>query len=154
MPEGQLDPDDIEFLRDKFKDLSTEYEQLRFVLPPGPIHGDAHVGNLMRARDGQIKLIDLEDFAFGPREWDAAVLSVRHQAFGWVTEEDYQRYVAAYGFDPIKWDGFPVIRAIRELNMTTWLAQTMGESADVADEVRKRISDLRDDQTPRDWRAF
>ena len=154
IPDGYLTQYDIKFLHEKFEELAAKYEELTFILPRGPVHGDAHVGNLMRDQNGQIKLIDFEDFAFGPREWDAAVLSVRHQAFGWVTEDDYQRYVTAYGFDPIAWDGFPVIRAIRELNMTTWLAQTIGESSGVVTEVRKRISDLRDDQAPRNWRAY
>jgi hypothetical protein len=154
IPQGYLDPSDIDFLRTRLKELSAEFERLSFVLPLGPIHCDAHPGNLMHTRRGEIKLIDFEDFAYGPREWDAAILSVRHQAFGWTSDEEYKSYVRAYGFDPTTWAGFPVIRAIRELNMTTWLAQTIGQSAEVKAEVVKRIADLRNDQAPRDWRAF
>jgi thiamine kinase-like enzyme len=108
----------------------------------------------MRSTDGNLYLIDFEDFAYGPREWDAAVLSVRHQAFGWASDAEYRSYADAYGFDPIDWPGFPVVRAARELNMTTWLAQTMDESPEVEAEVYKRLSDLRDDQAPRNWRVF
>lgn len=152
--EGQLAESELTFLRSRYGEISEEFEALEFELPPGPIHGDAHPGNVMRSTDGNLYLIDFEDFAYGPREWDAAVLSVRHQAFGWASDAEYRSYADAYGFDPIDWPGFPVVRAARELNMTTWLAQTMDESLEVEAEVYKRLSDLRDDQTPRNWRVF
>lgn len=154
IPPGYLTASDLDFLLRRYKEISAKYSQLDFALPPGPIHGDAHPGNVMRALDGTLRLIDFEDFAYGPREWDASVMSVRHQAFGWTSDEEYHAYVEAYGFDPITWPGFPVIRAARELNMTTWLAQTIHESEEIASEVRKRIADLRDDQAPRHWRVF
>ena len=147
-PEPQL-----AILRERFAELSNGYSDLSFELPLGPIHGDAHAGNLMRS-GGRIVLIDLEDFCFGPREWDVAVFAVRYQAFGWESQAEYERYVAAYGYDPIQWSGFAVMRAIRELNMTTWLAQRFDESPDVAAEVLKRVADLRNDQARRDWRVF
>jgi aminoglycoside phosphotransferase (APT) family kinase protein len=143
----------LTILRERFAELSDMYSALSFELPIGPIHGDAHVGNLMRS-GGRIVLIDLEDFCFGPREWDAAVFAVRYQAFGWESRAEYERYVEAYGYDPIQWSGFAVVRAIRELNMTTWLAQRFDESPEVAAEVLKRVADLRDDQARRDWRVF
>jgi hypothetical protein len=62
--------------------------------------------------------------------------------------------VTAYGFDPIDWAGFSAVRAARELNMTTWLAQKFGESRRVDDEILKRIADLGDDQAVRQWRVF
>lgn len=151
---GQLPSSDLDFLRRRYEEVSEKFDELDFVLPRGPVHGDAHPGNVMRPTDGILKLIDFEDFAYGPREWDAAVLSVRHQAFGWVSDDEYRVYVGAYGFDPISWPGFRVIRAARELNMTTWLAQTVSESPEIEAEVRKRISDLRDEQAPRHWRVF
>ncbi|GLY63658.1 phosphotransferase enzyme family protein [Amycolatopsis taiwanensis] len=154
IPSGYLPASDLEFLLRRYEEISAKYNQLDFALPPGPVHGDAHPGNVMRALDGTLRLIDFEDFAYGPREWDACVMAVRYQAFGWTSDEEYRSYVEAYGFDPIEWSGFSVIRAARELNMTTWLAQTVHESEEVAVEVRKRIRDLRDDQAPRHWRVF
>lgn len=145
---------DLLFLRDKYAEILAAFDGLDFALPQGPIHGDAHPGNLMRTVSGEILLIDFEDFAHGPREWDAAVMSVRHQAFGWESAEDYRSYVEAYGFDPLEWSGYSVIRAARELNMTTWLAQKYGESRRVDAEISKRITDLRDDQAVRHWSVF
>jgi thiamine kinase-like enzyme len=151
---GKLPEADLDFLRERYEELSEKFQDLQFPLPAGPVHGDAHPGNVMRAPDGTLNLIDFEDFAFGPREWDAAVLSVRHEAFGWASEAEYDSYTEAYGFDPTSWEGFPVVRATRELNMTMWLSQTVDESAEVKAEVQKRIADLRDDQAPRHWKVF
>jgi hypothetical protein len=151
---GYLSADEFGFLAARTAELNEKFARLDFPLPSGPVHGDAHPGNLHRTSDGSIHLIDFEDFAIGPREWDAAVLSVRHQAFGWETDEDYRQYVDAYGFDASTWPGFPVLRAARELNMTTWLAQKLGESPQVDAEIHRRIADLCDDQFPRTWQVF
>lgn len=152
---GYLTDDDIEFVRKRHKELEQQFSCLKFEFAFGPIHGDAHTGNLMRdASTGSVRLIDFEDFAWGPREWDASVASIRHVAFGWESDEEYRRYIAAYGWDPITWSGFPVFRAIRELNMTTWLMQLLGQSAEIDAEVQKRVRDLRDQDAPRDWHVF
>lgn len=154
LPEWLLSSADADFLRLRHREISTEFANLDFALPPGPVHGDAHAGNLMRSANGTIKLIDFEDFCHGPREWDIAVEAVRHQALGWVSESDYRSYVAEYGVDVIDWPGYPVVRAARELNMTTWLAQRLGQKEEIDVEVRRRISDLREDQSARHWRTF
>lgn len=151
---GLLANQDVEFLRYRHRQIAEEFRSIEFVLPAGPIHGDAHARNLMREANGQIKLIDFEDFCHGPREWDVAVEAIRHRALGWVSDDDYQSYVAEYGFDVLGWAGFRTLRAARELNMTTWLAQRLGQDADIDAEIRQRIADLRDDQSTRHWRAF
>jgi Ser/Thr protein kinase RdoA (MazF antagonist) len=147
--------EDVQFLSNRCDELRERFAGLTFVLPQGVIHADAHVGNLLRDRSGAIRLIDFEEFAWGPREWDLAVLAAQYKPFNWMSETEYRACVAAYGgFDVISWDGYDVLVAIRELNMTTWLLQNVGESPDHADEVRKRIADLHDDDVPRRWRPF
>jgi thiamine kinase-like enzyme len=151
---GPVSENDIEFLEKRRADLEEAYAELDFSLPVGVIHGDAHPGNLLRTTDGEILLIDFEDFAWGPREWDISVTAVRYQAFGWLNRSEYDSYAETYGFDPLSWSGFPVMRAIRELNMTTWLMQQVDDSDDIATEVATRIADLREDQRPRHWQTF
>lgn len=146
-----LPPAERQFLSERKRQLEDQYSALQFALGCGPIHGDAHAGNLMRDTHGLVRLIDFEDFCWGPREWDVCVEAVRYKAFGWVSGDEYSAYVNAYGFDPLDWPGFSTIRAMRELNMTTWLAQQLGQSEEVDTEVRKRIKDLRDVQAPRRW---
>lgn len=49
--------------------LRTEYARLDVALPQGAIHGDANIGNVLRDYHGNPVVIDLDDFATGPREW-------------------------------------------------------------------------------------
>jgi len=149
------DGEDVQFLRSRCELLQHQFDGLDFVLPPGVIHGDAHPGNALRDRDGTVRLLDFESFALGPREWDLGVLALRYRPFGWISEDEHRGCVAAYGgFDVTEWPGFAVLRAIRELSMTTWLLQNAGESPEHALEFRKRVADLRDDSAPRHWRPL
>lgn len=149
------DGKDARFLRKRCTELQERYAGLDFPLRPGVIHGDAHDKNAIRDKNGTVRLLDFESFAWGPREWDLAVLALRYQPFGWISDEEYRACVGAYGgFDVTKWPGYPVLQAIRELSMTTWLLQNVGESVEHDTEFRKRMADLRDDDAPRHWRPF
>jgi Ser/Thr protein kinase RdoA (MazF antagonist) len=142
-----------DFLATRLDHLREAYTDLDFALPAGAIHGDAHQANLIRKPDGTIILIDFERFAFGPPESDLAMTATEH-LIGWHTDTDYRAFCDTYGFDVMQWSGFPVIRAINELKMTTWLMQNVGESDAIADEFRTRLASLHDDDAPRNWRPF
>ncbi|CAG6396899.1 aminoglycoside phosphotransferase family protein [Streptomyces cocklensis] len=143
--------DDREFLRKRSRELHERLAELRFESPRGPVHGDAHVQNLMVDRDGQVVLIDFENFSFDYPEWDLMVTATEHDSLSWQTSEQYGDFIGAYGRDLRDWSGFPTLRAIQEFKMTTWLMQNIGESAEIADEYARRIASLRDDSAPRDW---
>lgn len=144
--------EDREFLRQSAEDLRRRYQRLRFDLAPGPLHGDAHTGNLL-GRHGGAVLIDLEAAAIGPREWDLTPVAVAHLRLGLPTEE-YRAFVAAYGFDVTEWSGFEVLRRIRELGMLTWLMQNVDEGQHVADEFALRVKSIRNGDDAREWHAF
>jgi len=145
---------DIEFLRQRAEELDEAYAGLSFELPPGPIHGDAHPGNLMRTETGGIVIGDLECFATGPREWDIALPAAYRYGLGWLTDDEYRTFVEVYGYDVSQAPCFPVLRSIREVNMTAWLMQNVAESADIGNEFRRRMADLRNPDAPRRWRPF
>lgn len=146
---------DVKFLLSRKSELDARFRGVSFELPRGPVHGDAHEGNLMRDFSGLVHLIDFEDFCIGPREWDVCVEAVRYKSFRWIDGADYRTYVNAYGWDPLGWSGFPVVQAARELNMTTWLLQLSGHSDAVDQEIRRRIDDLaRGGSGPRQWQTF
>jgi aminoglycoside phosphotransferase (APT) family kinase protein len=149
-----LSDDDRGFLLARLQELAAQYDRLSFDLPSGPIHGDAHAGNLLVDRQGIAWLLDLEMFADGPREWDISLTAAHYQGFHWIDREQYQRFAEIYGYDVTTWPGFPVLRAIRELTMTTWLMQNVREHSDIAAEFKTRLRDLRDDAAPRRWRPF
>jgi aminoglycoside phosphotransferase (APT) family kinase protein len=144
---------DKEFLLAKLEAIEAEMPALEFPLPEGPVHGDAHVQNLMITASGPV-MIDFERFAWGHPEWDLSMTATEYQTAGWWTQDEYARFAAAYGFDVTSWEGYPVLRAAHELKMTSWLAQNVAESREVADEVAARIGTLRGQVPLGDWRPF
>jgi hypothetical protein len=141
---------DAVFLAERLSELRTEYTRLRFVRPPGPIHGDANRKNAVRGSDGRAVLLDLERFSIGPPEWDLAVPAV-YRRLGWYTAAEYDDFVDAYGWDVREWDGLPVLVAIRELRMTAWLSARVGREPRLLAEAEKRIASLRDPNAPGEW---
>ncbi|MER5575563.1 phosphotransferase enzyme family protein [Streptomyces massasporeus] len=146
--------DDRLFLRKRWHELRDKFDELRFDSPKGPVHGDAHVQNLMVDDQGQVILIDFEAFCFDHPEWDLMVTAVEHHSLGWQTDAQYADFVAAYGRDLYDWPGYETLRGIQEFGMTTWLMQNVQEDERTAAEYRRRIAGLRDDDGPRDWRPW
>jgi aminoglycoside phosphotransferase (APT) family kinase protein len=144
---------DRSFLADRLGSLRAEYQALRFELPSSAVHGDAHQDNLIVRPDGTVVLIDFERFAFGHPETDLSVTATEYLT-GWHTDKQYAAFVRAYGYDVMDWPGFPVIRAVNELKMTTWLMQNIAESPRIADEFRTRLVSLHDSEAPRHWQPF
>ncbi|UGQ14310.1 phosphotransferase [Yinghuangia sp. ASG 101] len=150
----ELAPDDRDFLRDRAYMLQDRYDDLDFALAFGVLHGDAHVRNALADPAGQAHLIDLDDVAEGPREWDLTVTAVCADRLGWHTRAEYRRFADAYGFDVTTWDGYPVLADIHELMMVAWLAQSAADNPAATDELTRRIADLRSGSTRRAWRPF
>jgi thiamine kinase-like enzyme len=146
---------DKDFLLCRLGELAAEVSRLRYPLAPAPTHGDAHVQNLM-FRDGQAVLIDFERFAWGQPEWDLSMTATEYQTAGWWTESEYGQFVEAYGYDITSWaDGFPVLRAVHEIKMTTWLMQNVNESPEIAREYEKRMRTIRGEAADSEsWRPF
>jgi aminoglycoside phosphotransferase len=151
---ADLADDDRAFLLSRMAELSERYAGLEFVLPAGPVHGDASVGNILRRDDGVAVLTDLDGFAVGPREWDLVQTALYFERQGWHTAAEYESFVSAYGFDVMSWPGYPVLRDMRELAMVSWLMQNAGERPEIAAEVRKRIADLRSGGGRPGWAPF
>jgi Ser/Thr protein kinase RdoA (MazF antagonist) len=146
---------DKEFLLHRLEELRWELPGLRYPLSPAAIHGDAYVKNLMFCDDQPI-LIDFERFAWGQPEWDLAQTATEYQTAGWLTHAEYDQFVEAYGYDVRSWEsGFDVLRAIHEIQMTTWIMQNVNESPAIAEEYRKRMRTIRGVASASDrWCAF
>ena len=137
------------FLRAECDRLDDAYGELEFELTAGPIHGDAHVENLAKS-GGQTALIDLETFATGPREWDLTPTAVRHERFG-LPRDQYLEFSRAYGFELTGWPGFPVLRRMREVLVTTWLLGPASLDRRARSELTKRLAALRDGRLKTVW---
>jgi len=144
--------EDHDFLRARCGDLQEQLGRLEFALPQGPIHGDAHTRNLLTDH-GEVVLLDFESAAIGPREWDLLPTAIACERYG-LAEEQYQEFAAVYGFDVRTWPGYPVLREIRQLAMTTWIMQNVGESAAAAAEFALRVASLRERDFERAWNFF
>ena len=144
--------EDLEFLRERCAELAERFEDLEFALPAGPIHGDAHTRNLLTDL-GQVVLLDFEAAAIGPREWDLMPTAIAVDRYG-LPEERYREFAAVYGFDVRGWAGYPVLREIRTLTMTTWIMQNVGESEAAAAEFALRVDSLRERDFERAWNFF
>lgn len=149
-----LTPDDRAFLNGQLVRLQNDYATLQFALSPGVIHGDAGIGNVLRDSRGNPVVIDLDGFAIGPREWDLALTAIYYDSFGWHTHEEYETFAQVYGFDIMQWPGYPVMRAVREFLMVTWVIQRAGESERAAAEAAKRIAALRTGASRKDWEPY
>ena len=142
------------FLRSMADDLAAEYDSLRFALPAGHVHGYFNVGNVLHDEASRPKVIDLDGFVTGPREWDLMQTAMYYDSFSWHTETEYADFVAGYGFDVREWSGYTVLRGIRELLMVTWLSQNAGTNPRAAEEVEKRVATLRSGGSRQNWSPF
>ncbi|GLZ36353.1 hypothetical protein Lesp02_85400 [Lentzea sp. NBRC 105346] len=147
--------EDKEFLLNRLAELRVEVARLQYPLAPAATHGDAHTENLVMS-DGQPILIDFERFSWGQPEWDLAMTATEYRTAGWWSQDEYALFTDSYGYDVTSWsDGFPVLQAVHELKMTTWLMQNIGESQIIADEFQARMRTLRTGQRGQEpWRPF
>jgi aminoglycoside phosphotransferase (APT) family kinase protein len=139
-------------LRDVLAEVRDGWADAQFELPQGLIHGDAHGGNLTRGADGRSVLVDLDSVCVGPREWDLAPTGLYATSLAWITQEQYDDFVTAYGgFDVTRAPVFPLLRRMRELRMTAWLAMHAAESPTTCAEFEHRVECLLDPSLSRRW---
>jgi aminoglycoside phosphotransferase (APT) family kinase protein len=149
-----LSTDDRDYMIHELVRLQEQYARLDFALPPGVIHGDANIGNVLHDEHGNPVVIDLDGFAIGPREWDLIQTALYYDHYGWHTREEYETFARVYGYDIMEWPGYNVLANVREFIQVTWMIQKAAESDKTAAEARKRIGSLRDGASRKDWLPF
>lgn len=92
---------DREFLRSAYGLLRETVTRLPS--EPIPIHGDAHLGNVLITPQGAV-WNDFEDVSLGPREWDV----------GWLPEADLAR------FEPLNQDLLLAFHYLRSVCASVW----------------------------------
>ncbi|WP_268742183.1 phosphotransferase enzyme family protein [Nocardiopsis dassonvillei] len=147
-----LDTTQRDLLRAHRQDLAARWPTVTPVLGTHVIHGDANIGNVLATPQGVV-LFDLDGICWGPPEWDL-VLTALYRDLGWHSDTEYADFCDVYGFDVTSWDGYPLYKQVRELRMTTWLAQKCGESPEIDAEIARRIADLADPHRPRTWNPY
>jgi len=143
---------DLDFLAGRCDAVDAALTTLDYPLPTCVIHGDAHLGNLIPTPTGPV-LCDLDTLCIGPREWDLVPLAVSQLRFG-STVNIHRQLVDAYGVDVTEWDGFPVLREIRELKLAVvGIPMSLVHPA-TGFELRLRLRSLRTGQASTRWTPY
>ena len=145
--------EDRAFLAGLLDELAAAVADLVYVLPASVTHGDAHVQNLM-VTDVGVTLIDFERVAWGRPEWDLAMTATEFVTAQFWNVDQYRAFVESYGYDVTDWEGFPILRRVHEVKMTTWLMQNINESTAIRDEYEVRMATIRAGRPGLPWRAF
>lgn len=141
----------LELMREWSRETAGELKSVEWQLPTGLIHGDAHTGNVLAMRSGGGLLIDLDAIARGHREWDLVPTAVSRLRFHG-DADSISEFAAAYGFDLLSWSGWPAMRRLRELYMTSWL-MTVASNSERRAEVNHRMDCLRSYDDESRWHA-
>ncbi|UQI45909.1 aminoglycoside phosphotransferase family protein [Streptomyces sp. HU2014] len=141
---------DRDWLLHHLADLQTAWVELPDGLPRCVIHADAWTGNVA-VTSTTAYLMDFERTSFGPPEWDLTSTAITSDTFGTLASHRYQEFCTAYGHDVITWQGYPVLRAIRELRLVTFALQTADDDPTATSQAQYRIDCVRGRNGPRPW---
>jgi hypothetical protein len=147
-----LQPGDRDALMSWCDDLAPRVDALNARSEPGLIHGDAHIGNLLRATDGQVVLCDFDPTCIGPWQVDLVAVAVGEARFH--RPGAHQALVAAYGYDVTTDPDWSLLREARELKMVAAAVPLLASTPGAAHEFRTRLdSVVRGDPDAR-WTPF
>ncbi|MFB7718201.1 phosphotransferase enzyme family protein [Nocardia sp. NPDC056100] len=149
-----LNEDDRHWLREHLAELRQRWGHLPAGLPWCVIHGDAWVGNVAAMEDGGAVLLDLERTSIGPPEWDLVHTAIKRTSFGWITDAQYAVFCEVYGHDVTSWEGFELLRDIREFRMTTMAVQAATTNATHHEQAMLRLASIRGERGERPWTGW
>src|SRR5262249_54413034 len=150
-PEG-LDAADLAFLLERCDVLEEQLARVEYVLPPGPIHGDAFLGNLISGPDGVV-ICDFDSTSTGPREWDMAPVAVGKLRFDYPGNA-HGELAAHYGFDVMQWSGFPVLRQLRELKLVTSVVPILRSNPSIREQWAYRLQSFKQGDATVRWTTY
>ncbi|WP_211303712.1 phosphotransferase enzyme family protein [Pseudosporangium ferrugineum] len=150
-PDG-VDLRDLAYMRAECDRLEDAVATLTYELPPGPIHGDAFMGNLIAGVGGPA-ICDFDSSCDGPREWDLVPVAVGKLRFDY-PGDDHGALTGGYGFDVLAWPGFPTLRRLRELKLVTSLVPVLASRPVLQPEWRRRLETYRSEDESARWSTY
>ncbi|NUU20893.1 MAG: aminoglycoside phosphotransferase family protein [Streptomycetaceae bacterium] len=144
--------DDRRFLLERAAELTEAYGKVVPVLEPGVVHGDALLRNV-GVHGGRAMLLDLEYVSHDLREYDLILTPMAAVRYG-LPDGAVDRFTRKYGFDVTQWDGYPTLRAVREVAATAWVAQHVPGNPAAEEEFAHRVACLRNGDLTARWHAF
>lgn len=148
---GAMPPASQSWLQERITSLRRQWSAANFPRPAGLIHGDAHIGNLMRAASGQAVLGDWDHVATGPREWDLAQIYYMDRRFGRAGQNGISAFTTAYGWDIRTWPGLDTVIAIREIWGLRPYIRTALDRPDYSQQLAYRLHTLQSGDTQARW---
>jgi len=146
-----MSPASRSWLENRITSLRRQWSALDFPQTAGLIHGDAHIGNLMRAASGQAVLGDWDHVAAGPREWDLAQIHYIDRRFGRAGSDGIEAFATAYGWDIRTWPGLDTLIAIREITGLAPYIRTAPDRPNYSQQLTYRLHTLQSDDTQARW---
>lgn len=146
-----IDEASRQWLISRIASLRDRWSQLDFAWPASMIHGDAHIGNLMRAQAGQSILGDWDHVATGPREWDLIQVHYTSRRFGRPAGREIEAFTAAYGWDIRDWPGLATLVAIREITGLSPYIRAAHSRQFSRSELARRLRSLQEDNQAMSW---
>ncbi|MFD0274671.1 phosphotransferase family protein [Kitasatospora sp. NPDC127111] len=132
---------DLAFLSERVSALESALDSVEYLLKPGLLQGDPQHRNALHCGGGAV-LCDWDTACFGAPELDLVTVEIHCRRFGY-GRAHYEAFVDRYGFDVTAWDGYAVLRDLRELRMVTTNAKRAPAGSNTLAEVRQRIDGLR-----------
>lgn len=146
--------DDRVWMREHLAELRQRWTQLPSGLPWCVVHGDAWVGNVVATDTGDVLLLDLERTSFGPPEWDTVHTAIKYKTLGQISGDEYRSFCDVYGSDVTTWEGYELLRDLREFRMTTMAAQAAATIPVDRPQAAHRIACLQGKLGPRPWSGW
>ncbi|WBB78588.1 aminoglycoside phosphotransferase family protein [Micromonospora sp. WMMD882] len=143
---------DRRFLLDWCDRLEPRITALNQQSPPALVHGDAHVGNLLRRPDGPVVLCDFDATCLGPWQVDLVAVPVGEVRFG--RPGAHARLAAAYGYDVTTDPAWPLLREARELKMVAAAVPLLASGPHIAREFAVRLRSVHERDDTARWTPF
>ncbi|GIM83490.1 hypothetical protein Sar04_12490 [Salinispora arenicola] len=105
------------------------------------VHGDAHVGNLLRTSNGDVVIGDFDPTCTAPWQVDLVAVPVGETRFG--RHGAHARLALAYGYDVTQDPDWPTLREARELTMVCAAVPLLASAPGIAGEFRTRLHSIR-----------
>jgi Ser/Thr protein kinase RdoA (MazF antagonist) len=151
-----LTEDERAWILCQITEIRDKIASLDWPLGTGLIHGDAWAGNLLSAPGTSptgVVLGDWDWVSTGPREIDLIPTWHATVRYGkspfWISD-----FAARYGYDLTRWEGYPVLIAMRDLVQLTGPIRRAGDSVPHRQVLRQRLDSLRCGDTTSVWTAL
>jgi phosphotransferase family enzyme len=147
-----LDDAHRKFLLDWCDRLEPKIAQLNTEQPPALVHGDAHVGNLLRENANRVVLCDFDATCVGPWQFDLVAVPVGEARFG--RPGVHTQLSAAYGYDVTADPAWLVLRQARELKMVAGSLPRMATSSALQQEFKTRLESIKTGDDTARWTPY